>query len=338
MSELLNESIQFENLMPLITVIIPVYKVEEYLNICVDSIIYQSYLNLEILLVDDGSPDNCPKICDEYERKDKRIHVIHKVNGGLSDARNFGIKAATGDYIIFLDSDDKLANKDVIKNLVDFIVKEKPTITFCNQVRRFSKDSENPVFEKTINDETKYTSNELFNLASKKHYLFAAWLFVVSRHFLIENNLFFKKGLLHEDMEWIPRVLCADNENKISLYTGPFYLYRYNPSSITGSFTQKRFDSLEYILLNLFKSCPVKSNKQFLKKWFNMNLYNLFIYFENECLNNTELYKMNIELLKNIYNKNCGKLNIRNRIIQMIININPIIIFKLRKTLKGKKI
>ena len=338
MSDLLKESIQFEKIIPLITVIIPVYKVEEYLNICVDSIIYQSYTNLEILLVDDGSPDECPKICDEYEKEDNRIHVIHKVNGGLSDARNFGIQKATGDYIIFLDSDDKLANNNVIKNLVDFIIKEKPTITFCSQVKRFSKDSEKPIFEKNYSDIKKYSSNELFNLATKKHYLFAAWLFVVSRNFLIENNLFFKKGLLHEDMEWIPRLLCVNNETKINIYTEPFYLYRYNPTSITGSFTQRRFDSLKYILENLYKSCSNNSNKSFLNKYFNMNLYNLFIYFENECLNKTELYKNNINILKIIYNKNWRKLNIRNRIIQIIININPRIIFKIRKMLKGERV
>ena len=91
-----------------ISIIIPVYKVEKYLDKCVESVVNQTYKNLEIILVDDGSPDNCPKMCDEWAEKDKRIKVIHKENGGLSDARNFGIEKATGDYLMFLDSDDYL--------------------------------------------------------------------------------------------------------------------------------------------------------------------------------------------------------------------------------------
>ncbi len=92
--------------MDLISVIVPVYKVEAYLNRCVESIVNQSYSNLEIILVDDGSPDRCPEMCDVWSQKDKRIKVIHKENGGLSDARNAGMAIATGTYIGFVDSDD----------------------------------------------------------------------------------------------------------------------------------------------------------------------------------------------------------------------------------------
>ena len=90
----------------LVSVIVPVYNVDRYLGRCIKSIMQQSYRNLEIILVDDGSPDNCPKKCDEYEKKDTRIKVIHKENGGLSDARNKGIDIAQGTYITFIDSDD----------------------------------------------------------------------------------------------------------------------------------------------------------------------------------------------------------------------------------------
>ena len=89
-----------------ISVIIPIYNVEKYLKRCIESIIKQTYSNLEIILVDDGSPDGCAKICDEYKNKDERIVVIHKKNGGLSDARNAGLKVATGEIISYIDSDD----------------------------------------------------------------------------------------------------------------------------------------------------------------------------------------------------------------------------------------
>lgn len=93
---------------PLISTIVPIYKVEKYLRACVDSILDQTYKNIEVILVDDGSPDDCGKICDEYSHKDPRIKVIHKENGGLSDARNCGLDAATGEYISFIDSDDRI--------------------------------------------------------------------------------------------------------------------------------------------------------------------------------------------------------------------------------------
>ena len=92
--------------MPKISVIIPVYNVSQYLHRCVDSVINQTYSDLEIILVDDGSPDDCPIICDEYSKKDARVKVIHKPNGGLSSARNAGLDIATGEYVGFVDSDD----------------------------------------------------------------------------------------------------------------------------------------------------------------------------------------------------------------------------------------
>lgn len=101
-----------------VSVIIPVYKVEPFIQKCVDSVIKQTYKNLEIILVDDGSPDNCPAICDKYAGKDPRVKVVHKQNGGLSDARNFGIEASTGEYLTFIDSDDYVS-KDFIEALIN---------------------------------------------------------------------------------------------------------------------------------------------------------------------------------------------------------------------------
>ena len=103
-----------------VSIIVPVYKVEEYLESCVNSIIAQTYSNIEIILVDDGSPDKCPEICEALKKKDKRIKVIHKQNGGLSDARNFGVKAACGEYVLYVDSDDVI-EADMVEHLVKLI-------------------------------------------------------------------------------------------------------------------------------------------------------------------------------------------------------------------------
>ena len=100
----------------LVSVVLPIYKVEKYLNRCIESVVNQTYSNLEIILVDDGSPDSCPNMCDEWKKKDSRIVVIHKENGGLGEARNSGISAANGKYICFFDSDDYVSNETIDKS------------------------------------------------------------------------------------------------------------------------------------------------------------------------------------------------------------------------------
>ena len=99
----------------LISIIVPVYNVEQYLSRCVDSLVNQTYHNIEIILVDDGSPDRSGEICDEYAKKDKRVKVIHQSNGGLSDARNTALDIAKGDYLMFVDSDDWIEKKKRVK-------------------------------------------------------------------------------------------------------------------------------------------------------------------------------------------------------------------------------
>ena len=116
---------------PLITVIVPIYHVEKYLHRCVDSILNQTYENLEIILVDDGSGDACSSICDEYAGRDSRIVVIHKENGGLSDARNAGIEIAKGQYLAFVDSDDYI-HKDMYKILMKEILESNAEVSICS--------------------------------------------------------------------------------------------------------------------------------------------------------------------------------------------------------------
>ena len=115
---------------PLISVIVPIYNVEQYLENCINSILNQTYRNLEVILVDDGSPDNCGKICDRYSDKDPRIKVIHKLNGGLSDARNKGIDTAEGEYLTFVDSDDTIL-PEMIDKLYQRIVIDQSDLAFC---------------------------------------------------------------------------------------------------------------------------------------------------------------------------------------------------------------
>lgn len=121
---------------PKISIIVPVYKVEKYIHKCIDSILAQTFTDFELILVDDGSPDNCGKICDEYVKKDRRIKVIHKKNGGLSDARNAGIEIARGDYIGFVDSDDYIES-DMYELLYDICIENNCEIASCSSTIYF---------------------------------------------------------------------------------------------------------------------------------------------------------------------------------------------------------
>ena len=137
----------------LISIIIPVYRVEKYLEECLNSVINQTYANLEIILIDDGSPDRCGQICDEYAKKDERIEVIHQENQGVSNARNHGIEMAKGKYITFIDSDDYL-EQDYIKYLYDEITKFNADISICGTIDIDEKNNilkRSKKFEKTLN-------------------------------------------------------------------------------------------------------------------------------------------------------------------------------------------
>ena len=112
-----------------VSFIIPIYKVEQYIDQCVESILCQTYSDIEVMLVDDGSPDNCPAKCDEWAKKDSRVKALHKLNGGLSDARNYGLEYATGEYVVFVDGDDFWLGKDNLEHLVAK-AKEFPEVDF----------------------------------------------------------------------------------------------------------------------------------------------------------------------------------------------------------------
>ena len=190
------------------SIIVPVYKVEEYLPECVDSLLKQSYDDFEVILVDDGSPDGCPQLCDAYAQKDRRIKVVHKENGGLSDARNAGISAATGDYLLFVDSDDFWNTDQVLCSIAD-ILKEKPVtvVQFGHQKFYQAENRYEQVAPRTL---SRYngqpTEQVLKNLISGGSLMISAWSMAIDAGFLKENQLYFKKGIKTEDLEWAVRL------------------------------------------------------------------------------------------------------------------------------------
>lgn len=216
-----------------ISVIIPVYKVEKELNRCVQSVVHQTYSNLEIILVDDGSPDNCPELCDEYAKQDDRIVVIHKKNGGLSDARNAGLRKATGEFILYVDSDDYLELDgcerlcSAMQDGVDVVVGA------CKEMKESSIS-----FQKHSNLECDkvYTAREYVIASIRANEWYApAWLNLYRKQFLIDHNLFYKVGFYFEDMEMLPRLFLA-NPNVVYVDYA-FYNYIIRENSIMTSQT-----------------------------------------------------------------------------------------------------
>lgn len=208
----------------LFSIIVPIYNVEKYLRKCVETLINQTYKNIEIILVDDESPDACPEICDEFAKMDERIVVIHKKNGGLSDARNAGISAARGKYLLFVDSDDYIDENTCEKF-------SKYTDMRCQVIMGEAIVEGGEKSLSHINCSEVMSGNQyLMEAYTEKKVPMVAWLNIIERDFLLEKKLFFKKGILHEDEEFTPRLIL--NSDRIVITSIPFYHYVIRDNSI----------------------------------------------------------------------------------------------------------
>lgn len=252
---------------PLISVIIPVYKTENYLERCVNSLTTQSYSNLEIILVDDGSPDGAPELCDKLSLRDDRIHVIHKQNGGVSSARNAGIKFAKGEYIGFVDSDD-FADENFYSDLYELIIANEADIASC--AYRF--DHTSPEVNKEVISLSH--TEAISHLLSGKKISYSVCDKLFSQRTVKE--LSFSEKIKHnEDFLFVFQAL--KNSKKIVYTNYPYYCYCENNESATHSVFNKgrmtAIDAQEAVLRDVEYSLPdiyPEAVAQFLK----VNLYN----------------------------------------------------------------
>lgn len=211
----------------LVSVIVPVYKVEEYLVKCVDSILGQSYRDLEVILVDDGSPDSCGEMCEEFARKDARVKVIHQKNGGLSAARNTGLCHASGEYVLFVDSDDYIA-LDLLEDLLKHAEDGVDVLLFdhCEVTSSGEKIFGNKWFPGISSDEIKrrIVSDQIYNSAWGKLFRRRLW-----------DGLEFPVGLVYEDLYVMPSVVVKAGEVRyVDLGRAGSYYNRLNPGAITA--------------------------------------------------------------------------------------------------------
>lgn len=233
-----------------ISVIVPIYKVEPYLRQCVDSILAQTYRDLEIILVDDGSPDNCGRICDEYAKKDPRVVVIHQKNSGLSSARNAGIKRAGGAYLNFVDSDDFLAPA-MLEKLHQSLKKADAELSFC-YLQYVNEAGENIPGDRTIqhapeigsvwSEERFWEQRRTQKLAS----YVGAWAKLYHRELFAA--VYYPDGKLHEDEFVLHRIIgqCS----RIAEVPERLYFYRQRADSITAAeqLDPRRLDKIEAYL------------------------------------------------------------------------------------------
>ncbi len=229
------------------SIIIPVYKAEKYLHECVNSILNQTFTDFELLLVDDGSPDSCPSICDEYAVLDSRVHVIHQRNSGASAARNSGLLMAAGDYVSFIDSDDYLIDNLVLERISKLTL-SSPDIIHYKFVEWFESDGHiSPCqFDYKVSSESLSLSEKYCELIDKDAYYNSAWSKVIKRDLLMDNNISFEEGIVGEDNEWYYHVvLCAQT---LVLLDEPLYVYRRRENSVTSTVSEKNLKDQLYIL------------------------------------------------------------------------------------------
>lgn len=224
-----------------ISVVVPIYNVEQYLDKCVESLVNQTYKNLEIILVDDGSRDNSGKIADEWATKDNRIKVIHKKNGGLSDARNAGIKIATGEYIGFVDSDDWI-NYKMYEILMNNLGKYNADISVCAIKKVYEEEvvNENQILNKNI---WMFTAEKaLENLIDEGILKQTVWNKLYKREII--DDIYFEFGKIHEDEFWTYQIF---GRCKSIVYTDDqlYYYLQRSGSIMNKPFSLQRLDGLE---------------------------------------------------------------------------------------------
>lgn len=217
----------------MVSVIIPIYNVEKYIRQCVNSVLCQTYTQIEIILVDDGSPDNCGAICDEYAERDNRIIVIHKENGGLSDARNAGMAIARGEFVYFLDSDDYLRKNEAIEELLAVCDIESSDIVFFDAETQY-EDHEDPEYRENFMRSRTYNTDQgarvFLEMFQNGDFFSCVQLHFFRKSFLDRQALRFVKDMMHEDELFT--VLAYLRAERVSQLRDTVYVKRLRSQSI----------------------------------------------------------------------------------------------------------
>ncbi len=319
-----------------VSIIIPIYKIKEkYLRKCIESAINQTLKEIEIILVDDGSPDKCGQICDEYANKDNRVKVIHQQNKGLSGARNSGVKKALGKWITFLDGDDWIENK-MCEKLYNYAIQKKVEVVISAVIKDYGNKIVKYDYSKFIDKKVYEKGENVFlqkEILDYKAYIATAYAKLIKKSLLIDKNIFHNEELRQgaEGIEFNFRLF--QNVKKAFFTNEYFYHYMYNPNSISSTHNEKN----HMYVLNCFKEIKeqidkTESNKvDLLEMFYNRILYVIITtaisgYFSPT---NKEKYKIKKEKYTNylkqplieesLKNANLMKIDFERKIILILI-------------------
>lgn len=304
----------------LLSVVVPVYKVELYLNKCVDSVLSQTYTEFELILVDDGSPDLCGEMCDEYAKKDDRIKVIHKPNGGLSDARNAGIELAKGEYITFIDSDDWV-DITYLEKLYNLMIETGSDISVCNFIRTENEDV-------TIDSEnieiSEYTSPEILR------YMFGTFgvQLTVAWGKLYRTELFeeirYPVGKVHEDEATTYKLLYKAGKTVVSNEKLLYYRQRGGSIMRSGFKLKNKFDAIKAFeeRAEFFKKIGL-SDEVYKTYSVLFSIYNDILKHKNDFDYSKYKKKVKTELRGVIRKMRSGNYSLKYKILYELSNIMP---------------
>ena len=317
-----------------VSIIVPVYQVEKYIRQCVDSILAQTFTDFELILVDDGSRDKSGQICDEYAGMDERVKVIHKENGGLSDARNKGMDQAVGNYFMFIDSDDYIA-PTMIECLYKSILNENADIVACNYLYFFENDRKKD-FSTNIKSEV-LTGKEIFYYR-KNERNYGVW--TVAWNKLYKRGTFrnarFRLGKYHEDEFWANDIYQMDI--KVVMISECLYYYRQRDNSIMGKKSIKRnLDILEAFQERIY---IYLKNEKYADQAYKVLVYSLEYMEESKRLINNMDEKNKFvqaenrtkDIIKQLKKRKLSKIQ---RISLVIIGINPCLVFSVGIKFRG---
>lgn len=286
----------------LISVIIPVYNVEAYLRECIDSVLSQTYKNYEIILVDDGSTDSSPEICDKYASEHENIRVVHKENKGLSHTRNMGLTVAHGEYVYFLDSDDYI-DSNAFTMLVEAIEKEKSDILFFDSWS-FEDTQRNFDIPQSYKREKCYGTDSglemLEKLCESKDFHTAIPLFFLKNSFIREEKFAFLEGVIYEDVLFAYQMFCK--AKRVTHINSPIYFRRYRANSImTSNKSIHHFNSIVTVFYGLVSfsvtSSEALSNVQ--KVYITRFAFNVFNIYDKLTEKDKRICKEQLHKVKN---------------------------------------
>lgn len=307
---------------PLFSIIVPIYNVEKYLVECIESLVNQNFDNFELILVDDGSPDKCGQICDSYKSKNLNVRVIHKVNGGLSDARNAGLREAVGDYVIFIDSDDYICDNNFLLKLAN-IIKEKNPDLIMYGMKKYYEDKK--IYEEKNILSVDTSKSLIHNMIEQNYFKASSCDKVIKRKIINDNKMAFPYGKLSEDIEWCARLLKIINFDNIAVLNENVYVYRQRESSITKTLKEKHV--LDIITMIENEKVDDKDSKSMI-----LNSYLAYEY--SVVFAVTGFIKVNQTLKKRIKSNSeilkydiCNKVKLVNKLVKFFgLNLAPIVL------------